>query len=121
MIERHFIRLLSPVYNWVASSDTDKVAGLPANYLGCATCDDILTLAARVLRKANPKLSGFGILDQRCFGWRKTCDKRAAHYFTLLSSRTSRAKDINSHIKSNNAVFLSKRNWIQQSAKTVVK
>ena len=46
-VERSFIRLMSPVYNWVASRDADKVPGVPLNMLGSATCDDLLTLAAR--------------------------------------------------------------------------
>ena len=56
-VERHFIRHLSPVYNWVASCDSEMVPAFPANLLGSATCDDVLSLAARVLRQANPKLS----------------------------------------------------------------
>ena len=56
-IERHYIRQLSPVYNWVASDDSEKIPGFPANLLGSATCDDLLSLASRVLRQANPKLS----------------------------------------------------------------
>ena len=56
-VERHYIRQLSPVYNWVASDDSAKIPGFPANLLGSATCDDMLSLASRVLRQANPKLS----------------------------------------------------------------
>ena len=56
-VERKFIRQLSPVYNWMHTADAERIPGISANVLGSATCDDLFSLASRVLRQAHPKLS----------------------------------------------------------------
>ena len=55
--ERSFMKRLRPVFNIVSMDDDPILHGQAARLLGAATCDDVLSMADKILRQARPRLS----------------------------------------------------------------
>ena len=55
--ERFYIKQFTPVFNVASVGDDPFLHQQAARVLGAATCDDILSLGDRVLRKAKPRMS----------------------------------------------------------------
>ena len=55
--ERAFMKRLRPVFNIVAVDEDPVLHGQAARILGATTCDDVLSMADKVLRQARPRLS----------------------------------------------------------------
>ena len=55
--ERTYMKALRPVFNIVAMDEDPVLHGQAARILGATTCDDVLSIADKVLRQAKPRLS----------------------------------------------------------------
>ena len=55
--ERTYVKALRPVFNIVAMDEDPVLHGQAARILGATTCDDVLSIADKVLRQAKPRLS----------------------------------------------------------------